>query len=207
MENITCLAFVMGGEVVKRIKFQKKHLFWVLVLGWILSGCTAQGRGTYLREQPPGQEHSLRWFYQDGLAVQKGNKLFTPETFWEGLDKAVACVPEAKGFAQKAMDRAKTGRRWKVMGTVTSVTSALVFSVIVALPNKKTGSYIAAISSGGVALGMGMAALLGLHVENQSQLALMDAFDAYNEQAKRQGKCSKRYQPKVQKTRHTGGSQ
>ena len=83
-------------------------------------GCASITSSYDRYERAPGQ---LNWSFDDALQLEKNGKLVAEAGDWSGLDKAVACVPRARKYAERASTQSSIGTFLTYGGAAAAIVS------------------------------------------------------------------------------------
>lgn len=152
----------------------------LLVAGALAAGCGTT-RSTYGRQNVmPGE---LVWGYDDGFQVSAGGKLVASAGSWGGLSRHVSCSTEARGWAERAASRDRTGKVLLWTGLIVLVGGAVAGSTIALTNTDDTGKMLTGLGVvGGSLVVGGVMAPTGAVMRAQAETQAIDAVNLHNDE-------------------------
>jgi len=166
----------------------KQSFILLCLLIFCGTGCTY--RSTYQKKVKSPNE--LHWGYQNGLQIRKGIQVYSQANNWNGLAKALACLPKAQQFAIEAQSDSQRGK-WLVYsgvgigiaGSVFTIASIYVFGF-----TSHSLEGLAMIFGGSIAglAGFGLVRF-GNSMHGRSSTRAFDALEYYNDYYQTEKRC------------------
>lgn len=145
-----------------------------------VAGCSSY-QSSYRRSR--GAPSELIWAYHDRFQITQDGKIVAEQHDWDALSGVVACVPQARAWAETAAsrDRIGTALLWSGIGAI-ATGLAIGITLVLAHPHDNGPLVVGGIAAlGGIVGGMPLA-LTGSVMRDRADATAIDAVNLYNDE-------------------------